>query len=729
MKITRREFLKYSAITAAGLALPLKFGVHSANAYAISPGLQKFIDPMPPIVWGPRMANPVGGVYAAGTDYYELTGGVFRYPVSTDMSRIFPGYTGTRMYGYRNTAQLATAHVPLGGVIAVQKGTPVRMRFTNNLPAQHIIPFDASITQGVGTIPTQDRMAIHLHGGLVPWTSDGGPFHWFGPGSDTSGRTPGGTYGASWINWLPDYTSIPGTPVLSNDIYYPNNQSARLMWYHDHAIGITRTNAYAGLATGYVIIDSADPEDVAVRSSYGLGEFLVFQDKVFWNPANDPNFAIYSPGATPGDMWYPYMYEKQIWKLNGRKNTPIPSAIPEMFGDTMMVNGVCYPTQNVDATRVRLRTLNACNARFLNLKFVFENGATGEPQGGYLAPVAAPVDVWIIGTEGGYLPAAKQVIAAGAPITGTLTPLLNGPAERLDLIVDFTQCANSNVLLYNDAPAPYPIGAPIFDWYPLAPGNPGAAAIAAGFGPNTRTIMRFAVGLAATPPAIPALAGVSNPVLPTVVDAVNGGLKLSATPGSIVNHNGVDYTYLPTTQELTLNEVFDAFGRLMQLVGTTVPLVKGTFGRTYLDAPTETAQYGKIQIWNIYNLTADTHPMHVHLFNAMILRRRLFRTQGFSGIPVFKALGRGPDAGEEGWKETFKMMPGECTTIAVLVEPPLPGNVRTVQVTNAAGTVFTGTLPQSPRLAAQGIPGDEYVWHCHILEHEEHDMMRPLVAS
>ena len=262
-----------------------------------------------------------------------------------------------------------------------------------------------------------------------------------------------------------------------------------------------------------------------------------------------------------------------------------------------------------------------------------------------------------------------------------------------------------------------------------------AAAITAGRGPNTRTIMRFAVGAipGVLPPAIPAFAGLSNPVLPTIADPANGGLMLN-TAGTGWNTAGTQWTHpsgevfalQPTTQELTLNEAFDAFGRLMQLVGTTVPLVKGTFGRAYLDPATENVKYRTIQIWNIYNLTADTHPMHFHLFTVMVLRRRLFRTQSFSGRPVFAGLGRGPEPGEEGWKETVKMMPGECTTVAILVEPPLPGpgNVRTVTVMPAAGGTYTGILPASPRTG-----GNEYVWHCHILEHEEHDMMRPLIAN
>ena len=241
--------------------------------------------------------------------------------------------------------------------------------------------------------------------------------------------------------------------------------------------------------------------------------------------------------------------------------------------------------------------------------------------------------------------------------------------------------------------------------------------------------MRFQVGVAGRPVSVPTAAtmALSNPVLPTLADAVNGGLKLAAAPGSSVSCNGKSYNYLVPTQELTLNENFDLLGRLQQLVGTNMAMAKGTFGRAYMDPPTETVRYGTVQIWNIYNLTADTHPMHFHLFNAMVLRRRLFQVTSFKGIPNWTALGRGPDPGEEGWKETIRMNPGECTTIAVLIEDPLPG--RQAAVLPAGGGAYYGGLPFSPRLlSANGILGDEYVWHCHILEHEEHDMMRPLVA-
>ncbi|MBI4891842.1 MAG: multicopper oxidase domain-containing protein [Acidobacteria bacterium] len=654
-----------------------------------------------------------------GADYYEIVAGAFRQQLSSGLPA-----TGSRLYGY------ADANAPnfraLGGAIIARKGTPVRIKYSSQLPAQHIIPFDPTIPMGPGIVGAeQNRIAIHLHGGLVPWASDGGPFHWVSP--------TGAVVGSSNVNWLHNDAN-----ALTNDLFYPNDQSSRFMWYHDHAIGTTRTSAYAGLATGYLITDAADDiVDAAYPLAGGKTFILVFQDKVFYNPARDPGFGnVAGPttlnGAAAGDLWYPYIYEKAIWKMQGNaKAAPIPSAIPEMFGDTMLVNSRVFPTVSVDKGAYRIRTLNACNARFLNLKFVYADASGKEPLGGYLAPTVAPVNAWMIGTEGGLLPNPVQIFNQGRPLNpANLIPWLQAPAERSDMIVDFSQCAsNSKVLLYNDAPAPYPVGAPVFDFYPGAAGNPGAAGIQPGTGPNTRTIMQFAVGAAAgLPAALPGLAG-ANPVLPTVPDPLNGGLKLAA---NVINGIAVN----PVAKEITLNESFDAFGRLEQLVGTNISIGKGQFGRRYMDPATETVQYGSIEIWNVYNLTADVHPMHFHLFNCMVLRRRLFRS--FNGTPAWAGLGRGPDPGEDGWKETIKMWPGECTTIAVFVEHPMPagkytrdagGRPQVVVPQAPIGGVSqppqTSTLPASPR---PGINGDEYVYHCHILEHEEHDMMRPLVA-
>ena len=679
-------------ISAGGAAL-LMARRKAYAAFPTSPRLQKFVWPLPLPGAGIPVASKNSALYP-GVDYYEMEIGSYR-------QQLHPGLpaTGQRLYGYRSAGG---SYAHLGGVVVAQKGRPVRMKVTNRLPSTHMLPFDNTIPSPGNGGTRQDRAAIHLHGGLIPWTSDGGPFHWCTPPDPITGDV---TYGSSVVKWLPDRNGD-----LTDDYWYPNNQSARLMWYHDHAIGITRTNAYAGLASGYLINDTPTESSLGLPS---IGVPLVFQDKTFWNPVNDPNYALYVPGAMPGDLWYPYMYDTAIF---GKAAAPLPSAVPEFWADTMLVNGIPYPFFNTNAGMYRLRLLNACNARFVRLTFAMEHrNQPGEAQVNTKGlPVLAPVKVWQIGTEGGFLPAPVKLCdpATTPPNVG----LVLGPGERADLIVDFSACAGSNVILYNDAPAPYPMGSWLFD-YDLN-NSKVAQIMKPGFGPNTRTLMKITVGATAgatipIPAALPV-----EPALPIGVNVV----KDAAGALSVVGEGSVY-----PVKHLTLNETMDAFGRLAQLIGTNVAVGPAAFGREYLN-PTagEAVNYGQVQIWNVYNLTADTHPMHVHLFNVKVLRRQLFDARRFTGTPVFLAPARGPEPGETGWKETIQMHPGECTTLLVYVENPLPGREVEVPGVTTAGlpTTYEGSLPTSPRL-----PGvDEYVWHCHILEHEEHDMMHALTA-
>jgi spore coat protein A len=392
----------------------------------------------------------------------------------------------------------------------------------------------------------------------------------------------------------------------------------------------------------------------------------------------------------------------------------------------------------------RFRILNACNSRFLNLSFAVEDPRRpGEPLSEPSAmnrgvPVWAPVKVWQIGTDGGFLP--QPILLADCVIPGRVppTPLLLGPAERADLIVDFSAVpVGMRMILYNDAPAPFPGGNRDFDF--SGRDRRGTTALS----PDTRAVMQFrrVAGAGDTfPIPMPGPGATNVPVLPTVPDATNGGFKLDLTPGSLVPFAGTNYEYLPSTQELTLNESFDAFGRLSQLVGNLSDPA-GAFGSGYVEGPGEQVKYGTIQVWNIFNLTADTHPMHFHLFNVMVLRRRPFKLS-HAGNPMFVGSARGPEPNETGWKETVRMNPGECTTVAVLVENPfdLPEQssgvkgdpaTRTFSWKKPDGTPVTSNpVPYSPRLSGSfGIRADEYVWHCHILEHEEHDMMHTLNAT
>jgi len=638
MKATRRQFLELAAATGVSAMVPWR----RAYAEAQSPALRKFIQMLPGL--GPAGIPVASPTSYLGADYYQLVAAEYTQQLHPQLPH------PTRLWGYADAT--TGMHRHLGPVIVAQRGTPVRLSVTNYLPSVHPLPVDTSLP---GAELPPNRMAVHLHGGHVPWVSDGGPFSWFGAD---------GTYGPSAVS-APDMGApVPGT----FNYYYPNDQSARLMWYHDHAIGITRLSAYAGLASAYVLRDLAEATLIASGAIPSNEVPLVIQDKIFKTRADQ--------WGQPGDLWYPSEYDPQDVQPGGLP-LPFPSCVPEFFGDTMLVNGLVFPTAHVEQRKYRLRMLNACNARFCALRLFYAQGA--EFPGNTEPNTRQPGPPFVqIGTEGGFLP--DPVLLDGRKDA----TLLLAPAERADLIVDFSDVpAGSNLILYNDAPAPFPMGDPETDYYAGARKNPTRSE--PGFGPNTRTLMQIVVG-----PRV----GARDPHAP---------LKLPPLDPAPLVPPGV--TALPPgipVRDLTLNEDFDQFGRLIQRLGTTTPLYEGTFARNYEDAPTETPSAGAIEAWRIFNLSGDTHPIHFHLVNVQIVSRQAFdvRRLRFLGQPT------PPDANELGWKETVRMNPGECTTVIMKFDLPSAPFV----------------VPPSPRTG-----GHEYVWHCHILEHEEHDMMRPLI--
>jgi spore coat protein A len=328
----------------------------------------------------------------------------------------------------------------------------------------------------------------------------------------------------------------------------------------------------------------------------------------------------------------------------------------------------------------------------------------------------------VIGTEGGFLSKPVQVpsnqrmnyLADGATVdlANPGGSLLTSPGQRWDVIVDFAGFGGKSFILYNDAPAPFPGGDPAFDH-----DDPQTV--------TTRVIMRFDIGATisgaadvpmlitpATSLALNKASGIDPFLVPLDTSVVNGVVKL---PKRV------------TVRQLTLNEVFDEHGRLAQLLGTNVPAPlpmdyyidpmnpdNGTnYARAYDDVATETPKAGATEVWQIANLTMDTHPIHFHLVNAQVLARQSFTDADenmlyTNGVPTYTGPARGPDATELGWKETINMNPGEVTTVIMKFRlPKVPF-----------------TVPASPRTG-----GNEYVWHCHILDHEEHDMMRPLIVT
>ena len=691
MLINRRRFLKLSLAVGAGLALPfdLSLKVPTAFAFHQSTGLRKYATPL-------RGVGP-GGIPVAASDGTRKWGNVVAQHYTVDINQytdtLHPDLGPTTLRGYNPAVALGGGNQPqkhLGGIVVAQSGAPIQLTFRNNLSGNHPLPVDTTLP---GADQGPNRTAVHLHGGFVPWISDGGPFSWW--------DRDGNNRGPSFLN---NQVLNPNAAPNEAEYYYPNQQSARLSWYHDHALGITRLNAYAGIASAYVIRDKFESQ----LRNFGLPDFvenggfelpIAIQDKIFVGDdifATDPTW----PGPTGnGSLWYPHVYEPDRWERGESDLTlPDPSVIPEMFGDTMLVNGTVYPEATVEARRYRLRVLNACNARFLNLQLYVDDGS---PDGITLNPSnftptnAKGPDFLVIGAEGGFL-FKPTVVRSNIPFNpNTLGgSLITGPAERWDLIVDFSGFAGQKVILYNDAPAPFPTGDPINDYFPGAPDNPTVTE--PGFGPNTRQLMRFNVVPARSADAPLRLMG--NGLLTAGLDpllARPDGMLKSVPPKARV-------------RPLTLNEDFDEFGRLIQLLGTNVPFAGDTFGRPYDSPATETPSVGATEIWQIANITGDTHPIHFHLVNVQVLARQPFDVDNYHGTPIYTGPMRGPEPTENGWKETVKMHPGEVTTVIMKFDlPRVPFQV-----------------PPSPRTG-----GNEYVWHCHILEHEEHDMMRPLVVG
>ncbi len=395
-----------------------------ATFYANSPIIPKFTDPLPGIpVATPQ--TPPAGVPTDG-DYYEINA----VQTTWQFSSALPATTKVRGY-----MQNGKTYSYLGPMIVAQKNRPVRLKFTNRLPKNTIanptagnlfLPVDTNL-MGAGMGPLglaggnypQNRTSLHLHGGDTPWISDGTPHQWIAPAGEISPYKRG----VSQMN-VPD---MPAQPAGAETLCYVNQQSGRLMWYHDHAFGITRLNVYAGLAAPYLVHDPAEDALIAngtIPTGGGLtqgtnwGVPLVIQDKTFVGAntaAQDPNWATVAAAwgsSTNGDLWFPHVYEfnqtgsfaagsgvnpqgrwdygPYVWPpafitdtASGYANSmgmPLPAAVgdvrdpscvPESFMDTMVVNGKAYPTLTVQPKAYRFRILNACNDRYLNLQLYY----------------------------------------------------------------------------------------------------------------------------------------------------------------------------------------------------------------------------------------------------------------------------------------------------------------------------------------------------------------------
>jgi len=486
----------------------------------------------------------------------------------------------------------------------------------------------------VGPVP----MVTHVHGAHASEQHDGYAEAWYLPNAANipAGYATTGTF-YDYFNLKYAEEWAPGTASFK----YPNDQRATTLWYHDHTLGMTRLNVYAGPAGFYLI--RGGPDDVVLDDRTGtaailpgpapgvgddpLGEYgeipIVVQDRSF----NADGTLFYPDSREFFDAYAgPYI-----------PDTPIsPIWNPEVFGNMMIVNGFTWPYLEVQPRRYRFRLLNGCNSRFLILQFAHPG-----------------VEVWQIGAEGGFLPAPVRLNDHPYPGTGGGATVLMAPAERADIIVDFSAAAGSSFQLFNLGPdEPFGGGMVGVDFSPSDPSSTGQ-------------VMEFRVGsgVAADPTTPP-----ENLQLPAITPL---------GPAAV-------------TRQLSLNE--EAYddgqgfeGPVAALLGTVnengedtgVPLL-------WSDPITENPAVGATEIWEIYNFTEDAHPIHIHLVQFEVLGR-----EAEGGGPSVTGSAA-PLPWETGLKDTVIAYPDEVTRVKV-------------------------------RFDQAGF----YVWHCHIVEHEDNEMMRP----
>jgi FtsP/CotA-like multicopper oxidase with cupredoxin domain len=561
-------------------------------------------------------------------DYYEIA-------VRQFQQEIVPGKQ-TTVWSYLSLADPAgTQNYPAFTIEAVYN-KPVWVKWVNGLVDEnrnflpHLLPVDQTLhwanppggtggrdEHGTAKAPYHGPVPIvtHVHGAHTTDESDGYAEAWYLP---TAKNIPAhfakvGTFYETFRQQFLDEHGADWQPG-SSTFQYANEQAAATMWYHDHALGMTRLNVYAGPAGFYLL--RGGPFDLPPGQLPG-GRYeipIAVQDRSF-----NAGFGNKAP------LFYP----------NSRRcfddATDVPSIWnPEFFGNTMVVNGRTWPRLHVEPRRYRLRFLNGCNSRFVILKIVSQ--ATQRPG-------VSVLPFWRIGAEGGFLPKAVPQDA-----------MVMSPAERADVIVDFTGCQGARLFLINEGPdTPFP-----GEEGPFEPADPA----------TTGQVMQFIVDVP--------LSGTD-----TSLDPANLALPSPPPLGSPSVH-----------RKVALLEEMGIGGPRAALLGT----VEGQGStatpdaRLWSDPITENPELDATEVWAIYNFTEDAHPIHLHEVQFQVVDRQRF-------LPALGAI-IPPRPWETGFKDTVTAFPGQITRIKAKFD--LPGR---------------------------------FVWHCHIVEHEDNEMMRPYTVG
>jgi len=576
--------------------------------------------------------------------------GKARYTVTAaavQLQLLPPNFPRTLVYAYGGTVNFAlpgepsvirTAFTFPGPTFEATRGRDIFVNYRNNLTGSHQFPVDPTL---MVPNPTNAPMPEP-------------PFKPFPPGYAAfqrpiaivthlhGGVTPSASDGFPF-SWFTANQQFRGPTFTGSTFHYFNAQLATTLWYHDHTIGMTRLNNAAGLQGTYIIRDPNDP----IASLLPRGKFempLMLTDRAF---NSDGSIHFTQVGDNPDIRPY--------WD-------------PEYFGDTILVNGKVWPTMKVERHQYRFRIINASNARFYNLKL--SNG----------------MSFIQIGADGSYLPAPA-----------TLTEALVAPAERSDILIDFSRLpAGAKVILQNTANQPFPGGDPI--------------------DPNTTgVVMRFEVENSQIVHPRP---------LPSTL----------ITVPTLIETEGIGNPKL-----FTLNEQESDAGE---------PVAVLLDGQHFDADITELPRVGTTEAWYFQNLSEDAHPIHIHLVEFQLEDRQDIDVERFKAYweslngttlpldhPTIRANvetavfdpatgtthdfltgpSEPPSPRESGWKDTFVAPPGKVTRILLRIAPQY--------------TKESDLVPGFNPFPFDSTAGPGYVWHCHILDHEDNDMMRPMKTT
>jgi spore coat protein A len=729
-KMTRRQVLKAGMIGGAGLMMPLRF----LPAKAFAEGVVGACD----ILGCTKSLNDPALVKKFVLQVPDALDPGFKYsPVG--MSGKAPLYrvgvgTSSQVWGLKDTGGGRTARLSTdiygygqGGIYTwpgmtfeVQAGRPNQVQWQNNLPIgpEHLLPVDTSLHWCYSLHGYEDRtieddgvpIVAHLHGGHTTYLFDGNPEQFFSP------------------DWR-----VRGPRFRSRTFTYHNDRPAGNLWYHDHALGITRLNVYAGLAGFYFVrddLDTGQPDNTLGLPAWPYEKAYAIQDRMF-----DTDGQLLYP-AFIGDPYYADFIEDELpcdpepfCEEGG------PTALAEFFGDHIVVNGRAWPKENVEPRHYRLHLLNGTDSRFMAIRFRnVRRGATD------LSVAGPPLPFYVIGSDQGLASSATQI----GPDSDSGDFLLSEPGSRYDIVFDFSQVPFGTRVIMENIGGDEPFGGDlvtddeelrIFD--------------------HTGMIMAFDVVLYDN--AATAAAGLDPQTDNFTSDEIGPYALNDNTPTRI--------------RKVALFEGMDEFERLQPLLGTAEPAVSlngkpinrpdepvysevGLIGQmegsiAWHSPATENPAINTTEDWEIWNGTGDAHPVHLHLVHFDVLDRYdiiwdLATGDGESDAGrVLDPTLRYEEGGPFG-DGTYLVTQPTVQHNSVAGDPSTYGQgFKFMNLTKSSSEVDQpeGYVENAPKNMVTALPDQvtviratfdkpgRYVWHCHILSHEDHEMMRTLYVG